>query len=188
MASPKNVSVLVGSLRKGSFNRKMALALKAMAPPSLALGLVEIGNLPLYNQDLDPDSPPAEWVEFRRRVGASDAVLFVTPEYNRSVPGVLKNAIDVGSRPYGKSVWSKKPCGVISVSPGAIGGFGANHHLRQSLVFLDMPVLQQPEAYVSGIDKAFDASGKLVDDAKRDFLRKYLDAYAAWVERNPKPA
>jgi len=184
MASPKNVSMLVGSLRKGSFNRKMALALKSMASASLALELVEIGNLPLYNQDLDPDSPPAEWVEFRRRVGASDAVLFVTPEYNRSVPGVLKNAIDVGSRPYGKSVWSKKPCGVISVSPGAIGGFGANHHLRQSLVFLDMPVLQQPEAYVGGADKLFADDGSISNPATKEFMGKYLAAFEQWIARN----
>jgi len=184
MASPKNVALLVGSLRKGSFSRKLALALKAMAPASLAFELVEIGNLPLYNQDLDPDSPPAEWVEFRRRVGSTDAVLFVTPEYNRSVPGVLKNAIDVGSRPYGKSVWSKKPCGVISVSPSAIGGFGANHHLRQSLVFLDMPVLQQPEAYIGGADKLFAEDGSISNPSTKEFMGKYLAAFEPWIGRN----
>src|SRR5689334_21226985 len=141
MASPKNVAVVVGSLRKASLNRKMASALAAMAPPSMKLEIVEIGQLPLYNQDVD-EQPPAVWTDFRKRIAASDAVLFVTPEYNRSVPSALKNAIDVGSRPYGKSAWAGKPAAIVSVSPGAIGGFGANHHLRQSLVFLNMPAMQ----------------------------------------------
>ena len=120
---------------------------------------------------------------FRERIRRADAVLFVTPEYNRSVPGVLKNAIDVGSRPYGKSVWSRKPGGVISVSPGALSAFGANHHLRQCLVFLDVPAMQQPEAYIGGADKLFDASGKLTNDSTREFLRKYMTTFAAWIER-----
>ena len=188
MAQSKKVAVVVGSLRKESFSRKTANVLAALAPPSLKLEIVEIGGLPLYNQDLETATPPEPWVAFRQRITQSQALLFVTPEYNRSVPGSLKNAIDVGSRPYGKSVWGGKPGAVISVSPGAIGGFGANHHLRQSLVFLNVPVLQQPEAYVNGVDKAFDAAGKLVDDAKRDFLQKYMQAYAAWVERNPRAA
>jgi chromate reductase len=111
-------------------------------------------------------------------------VLFVTPEYNRSVPAPLKNAIDVGSRPYGQSVWDKKPAAVVSVSPGAIGAFGANHHLRQSLVFLNMPTMQQPEAYIGGADKLFDASGKITNDGTRDFLTKFMAAYAAWVEKH----
>ena len=113
-------------------------------------------------------------------------VLFVTPEYNRSVPGVLKNAIDVGSRPYGKSAWDGKPGAVVSVSPGAIGGFGANHHLRQSLVFLNMPAMQQPEAYIGGADKLFDASGKLTNDGTREFLQKFMAAFAAWIAINSK--
>jgi chromate reductase len=182
-----NVAVLVGSLRKESFNRKMAHALAELAPPSLKLEIVEIRDLPLFNQDEEADPPPNS-AAFKQKIMECDAVLFCTPEYNRSVPGVLKNAIDIASRPYGKSAWNGKPAGVVSCSPGAIGGFGANHHLRQSLVFLNMPVLQQPEAYVNGIDKAFDASGKLVDDSKRDFFRKYLEAYAAWIDRNPRPA
>jgi len=188
MASPRNVAVLVGSLRKESYNRKMAVALASMAPSGLKLEIVEIGNLPLYNQDLDPDSPPAEWVAFRKRVAAADAVLFITPEYNRSVPGVLKNAIDVGSRPYGKSVWSKKPCAVMSVSPGAIGAYGANHHLRQSLVFLDMPAMQQPEAYIGGADKLFAADGSIANDTTKGFLEKFLAAFEHWVGRNAAPA
>jgi chromate reductase, NAD(P)H dehydrogenase (quinone) len=141
MAIERNVAVLVGSLRKASFNRRAAHALSGQAPEALRLGIVEIGQLPHYNQDADDEgAPPATWLSFRKTIGAADAVLFVTPEHKRSVPSVLKNAIDVGSRPYGQSVWSGKPAAVMSVSPGAIGGFGANHHLRQSLVALDMPV------------------------------------------------
>lgn len=185
MAAAKDVVVLVGSLRKDSFNRRMAHALRELAPPSLALEIVEIGQLPLYNQDEDAN-PPAAWTAFRDRVRKADAVLFVTPEYNRSVPAVLKNAIDVGSRPYGKSVWDGKPGAIVSVSPSAIGAFGANHHLRQSLVFLNVPAMQQPEAYVGGADKLFDADGKLTNPSTRDFLAKYLQAYAAWVERHSK--
>ena len=179
----RKVAVLVGSLRKDSWNRKVALALKKLAPASLALEIVEIGQLPFYNEDSEA-APPAEWVRFRDQVRDSDALLFVTPEYNRSVPAVLKNAIDVGSRPYGKSVFSGRPGAVISASPGNIGGFGANHHLRQSLVFLDIPVLQQPEAYLSGVNKVFDEQGELNNDGTRDFLRKFIDAFAAWVEKN----
>ena len=181
----KDIVVIVGSLRKESFNRKMANALRELAPASLKLEIVEIGQLPLYNQDLDPDNPPAAWKEFRARVKKADGVLFVTPEYNRSVPAPLKNAIDVGSRPYGQSVWDKKPAAVVSVSPGLIGGFGANHHLRQSLVFLNMPTMQQPEAYVGGADKLFDASGKITNDGTRSFLIKFMEAFAAWVDDHP---
>ena len=180
----RNVALVVGSLRKESYTRKVANALVELAPDSLHFEPVEIGNLPLYNQDLDPDNAPRPWVDFRDRVRRLDAVLFATPEYNRSVPGVLKNAIDVGSRPYGKSVWQHKPAAIISVSPGGMGAFGANHHLRQSLVFLDMPVMQPPEAYVGGADKLFDASGKLTNDSTRDFLAKFAQAFATWVERN----
>ncbi|HZI84086.1 MAG TPA: NAD(P)H-dependent oxidoreductase [Casimicrobiaceae bacterium] len=183
MNTPRDVAVLVGSLRKESFNRKTAKALIALAPASLKLEIVEIGQLPLYNQD-DEAHPPAASAAFKARVRKADAVLFVTPEYNRSVPGVLKNAIDIASRPYGDSAWYGKPGGVVSVSPGVIGAFGANHHLRQSLVFLNVPTLQQPEAYIGNAAKLFDAGGLLIDDSARDFLKKYLDAYAQWVERN----
>ena len=181
---PRDVVVLVGSLRKESLNRRMAHALREMAPAGLQLDSVEIGELPLYNQDLDTDVPPAAWSAFRARIAKADAILFVTPEYNRSVPGALKNAIDVGSRPSGKSVWNGKPCGVVSGSPGAIGGFGANHHLRQSLVFLNMPALQSPEAYIGGAAKLFDEQGRLASDATREFLQKFLAAFVVWVERN----
>ncbi len=183
MTNPRNVAVIVGSLRKESFNRKMARVMTAMAPPTLKLEIVEIGQLPLYNQDFDPN-PPKEVTDFKQRISQCDAVLFVTPEYNRSVPGVLKNAIDCASRPYGKSAWNGKPCGVISVSPGAIGGFGANHHLRQSLVFLNMPALQMPEAYIGNAAKLFDDKGNLSSDETREFVNKFLQAFAQWVERN----
>ena len=186
MSNPRDVAVLVGSLRKESFNRKLAKVLIGLAPQSLKLEIVEIGNLQLYNQDLDA-SPPPEWTAFRDRIRRANAVLFITPEYNRSVPAPMKNAIDVGSRPYGSSAWDGKPGGVISVSPGAIGGFGANHHLRQSLVFLNVPVLQQPEAYIGGADKLFNEQGGLANDSTRGFLEKYLEAYAAWIERNAAP-
>lgn len=182
MSQVYSVAVLVGSLRKESINRKVARALAELAPASLKLGIVEIGELALYNEDIDTD-PPAAYKAFRDKVRTSDAVLFVTPEYNRSVPGVLKNAIDVGSRPYGQSVFSKKPGAVISVSPGAVGGFGANHHLRQSLVFLDVPCMQQPEAYVGGAATLFDEHGKL-SEKTRPFLQSFIDSYAAWVARH----
>ena len=178
----RDIVVLVGSLRQGSFNRKMAVAMRALAGEALGLETVEIGDLPLYNEDLEANVPPA-WARFRERVGKADGVLFVTPEYNRSVPGVLKNAVDVGSRPYGKSVFSRKPAGIVSVTPGALGAFGANHHLRQSLVFLDMPTLQQPEAYISNAAKLFDEAGTLTSEDTRTFLRKFLDAFATWIDK-----
>ncbi len=185
MADPRDVAVLVGSLRKDSLNRKVAHALIELAPPGLNLEIVEIGQLPLYNQDLDPN-PPEQWSAFRGRVRAADAVLFVTPEYNRSVPAPLKNAIDVASRPYGQSAWEGKPGAVVSVSPSAIGGFGANHHLRQSLVFLNVPAMQQPEAYIGHADKLFDAGSKLVNESTRKFLQDYMQAFSAWIETNAR--
>jgi chromate reductase, NAD(P)H dehydrogenase (quinone) len=178
-----NVAVLVGSLRKGSFNRKIALALAELAPAELKLEIVEIGQLPLYNQDSDENPPPA-FVEFRHRIKRADAVLFATPEYNRSVPGVLKNAIDIASRPYGQNVFDGKPGAVVSVSIGAIGGFGANHHLRQSLVFLNVPTLQQPEMYIGSAEKLFDGSGRLTDESTRKHLQKFIQAFATWISKN----
>ena len=185
MSAVRDIAVFVGSLRKESLNRKLAKALAELAPSSLKLEIVEIGRLPLYNQDFDED-PSSVYVEFRARVRAADGVLFVTPEYNRSVPGALKNALDVASRPYGQSAWNGKPGAVISASPGAIGGFGANHHLRQSLVFLNVPAKQQPEAYIGGDDKLFDASGKLANDGTRKFLQQFIEAFANWIAINTK--
>src|SRR5476651_276708 len=188
MSKVYTIAVLVGSLRKESINRKVALALAELAPATLKLNIVEIGDLPLYNEDLEGASPPAAYSSFRQQVRSSDAVLFVTPEYNRSVPAPMKNAIDVGSRPYGQSVWGGKPGAIVSVSPGAIGAFGANHHLRQSLVFLDVPTMQQPEAYLGGAGDLFDDAGNLSNDSTKQFLQKYATAYAAWVETNAAKA
>jgi chromate reductase, NAD(P)H dehydrogenase (quinone) len=179
------VAVIVGSLRQGSFNRKLAKVLPGIAPAALALEIVEIGQLPLYNQDDDANPPPAS-AAFKQKIADADAFLFVTPEYNRSVPGVLKNAIDIASRPYGKSAWSGKPGAVISVSPGVIGAFGANHHLRQSLVFLNVPTMAQPEAYLGGAGDMFDDAGALKKPDTRQFLEKFLAAFAAWIERTAK--
>ena len=185
MSNVYTIAVLVGSLRKESINRKVALALADLAPANLKLNIVEIGDLPLYNEDIDGESPPAAYSTFRQQVSSSDALLFVTPEYNRSVPAPLKNAIDVGSRPYGKSAWGGKPGAVISCSPGAIGGFGANHHLRQSMVFLDVHMLQQPEAYLGGAGSFFNEDGSLSDGIK-PFLQKFIDTYAQWVVLHSK--
>jgi chromate reductase len=182
MAQPRDIAIIVGSLRKDSFSRKTALALAGLAGDGLKLEIVEIGELPPYNQDLDPDSPPAPWVAFRERVRRAEGVLFVTPEYNRSIPGVLKNAIDVGSRPYGKSAWERKPGAVVSVTPGGLGAFGANHHLRQSCVFLDMPIMAQPEAYLSGAGDFFAEDGSLKDPSLEKLLRRFMAAFADWVE------
>jgi chromate reductase, NAD(P)H dehydrogenase (quinone) len=182
MTKPHDVVVLVGSLRKESFTRKIALALRELAKPGLALEIVEIGNLPHYNQDLETNTPPAEWVTFRNRLRHADAVLFATPEYNRSVPGVLKNAIDVGSRPREKSVFNGKPAFLVSVSPGLLGAFGANHHLRQSLVFLNMPAMQQPEVYLSNVVSLLGPNGDITNASTRDFLTKAMASFADWIE------
>lgn len=187
MSTIFTVAVIVGSLRKDSLNRKMARALVELAPPALRFEFVEVGGLPLYNQDLDDEgTPPTAWADFRKAIQGVDAVLFLTPEYNRSMPATIKNALDVGSRPYGSSVWNGKPAAIVSVSPGNIGGFGANHHLRQSLVFLNMPPLQQPEAYISGADKLFGPDGALTDASMREFGAKFMNAFAGWVATNVK--
>lgn len=183
MNKSHKVAVLVGSLRKASINRRLALALAELAPASLKLEIVEIGDLPLYNEDIDQDSPPEAYTRFREQLRGADALLFVTPEYNRSMPGALKNAIDVGSRPYGQSVFGGKPGAVLTASPGAIGGFGANHALRQCMVFLDVYMMQQPEAYLGGAGSFFEEAGML-GDGIRPFLQKFIDAYAAWVARH----
>lgn len=184
MPESRKVAVLVGSLRKDSYNRRAAQALMKLAPGHLHLEIAEIRDLPLYNEDADKQpTPPPAWTAFRDSIRPADAVLFVTPEYNRSVPGVLKNAIDVGSRPYGQSVWSRKPTAIMSVSPGAIGGFGANHHLRQSLVFLDMPILQQPEAYIGQAATLFAEDGSLAAEGTRTLFKNFIDAFAALIAR-----
>jgi chromate reductase, NAD(P)H dehydrogenase (quinone) len=182
----RKIAVVAGSLRKDSNSVRLARAIAAEAPKHLSFDIVPIGDLPFYDPDLDPNpdtgAPPAEWTQFRDRINAADAVLFVTPEYNRSVPGVLKNAIDVGSRPYGQSAWDGKPAAVVSSSIGPISGFGANHHLRQSLAFLNMPTLQQPEMYLGSVGDWFDADGKVKNADTRAFLGKFAAKFADWIE------
>jgi NAD(P)H-dependent FMN reductase/ketosteroid isomerase-like protein len=180
MSDKTLVSVVIGSLRKESFSRKVAKALIAQAPASLDCRIVEIDDLPLYNEDLD-GRPPEQWTRFRDAIRSSRAVLFVTPEYNRSIPGCLKNAVDVASRPYGKSVLDGRPAGVASVTPHKLGAFGANHAIRQSFVFLNMPVMQQPEAYVSNAGELFDQNGQLKSNETREFLKHFMAAFEKWI-------
>ncbi|MDQ3074243.1 MAG: NAD(P)H-dependent oxidoreductase [Pseudomonadota bacterium] len=176
-----NIAIVVGSLRQESINRKIADAMCAIAADRLDCTIVEIGNLALFNQDLEAD-PPAAWVAFKQAIAAADGILFVTPEYNRTIPGALKNAIDVGSRPYGKSAWEKKPAAIVTASPSGIGGFGANHALRQSCVFLDMPVMQQPEAYLGGVtDESFGEDGSIANPALAKVVKRVANAFADWV-------
>lgn len=183
MPTPQ-VAVLVGSLARESLNRRVAHAMARITAPSMEFRFVEIGDLPLYNPDLDQRGrTPSPWQRLRDEVRMTDGVLFVTPEYNRSVPAALKNALDVGSRPHGESVWAGKPAGVVSVSPGALAGFGANHHLRQSLVVLDMPTLQQPEAYIGSAAQLFASDGSIANASTQRFLEQYVAAFGAWVRR-----
>ena len=176
------IAIIVGSLRKDSLNRKVARSICALRNDNLDCSMIEIGDLPLYNQDLDTN-PPEQWTRFRQQVGAADGVLFVSPEYNRGVPGVLKNAIDVGSRPYGQSVFDKKPGAIVTASPGAIGGFGSNHQIRQAAVFLNMPMMLQPEAYLGHVsDDSFDDSGCLKDGPLKDLITVLAHAFSGWIE------
>ena len=180
---PKHkIAIVVGSLREESINRKVAKSICAFASDMLDCHIVEIGDLPLYNQD-DEGDPSASVVRFREQIAAADGVLFCTPEYNRGVPGVLKNAIDLGSRPYGSSVWDKKPCAIVTASPSGIGAFGSNHQLRQSCVFLNMPVMQQPEAYLGQVTgDSFDEAGRLKDGPLKALVMQLAGAFAGWVD------
>ena len=178
----RRIAVIVGSLRKNSNSERLARAIAAEAPKGVAFDFIEISDLPFYDQDIETGTPPAQWTRFRNQVKQADAVLFVTPEYNRSMPGALKNAIDVGSRPYGFSVWAGKPAAVVSSSMGPIGGFGANHHLRQSLAFLDMPALQQPEMYLGSVSDWFDDQGHVKSADTRAFLAKFIAKFADWID------
>jgi NAD(P)H-dependent FMN reductase/ketosteroid isomerase-like protein len=182
MSELKRVAVVVGSLRAKSWSRKVATALIERAPKTLRPELIEIGDLPLCNEDRDGDAPPQAWATFRDALRGMDGVLFVTPEYNRSLPGCLKNAIDVGSRPEKKSVWSGVPAGVVSVTPYKLGAFGANHALRQTFVFLNMPVMQQPEAYLGDVASLFDEGGKLKDESTGALLTKFMTAFDRWID------
>lgn len=181
--SQKKVGVIVGSLRKGAYTRQMSRALVGLAPASLRLSEIEIGDLPHYNQDLETDNPPAAWTRFRKEVIASDGILFVTPEYNRSMPGALKNALDVGSRPWGKSAWAGKPAGVISMTPGALGGMAANHHLRQVLLAVNLAAMAHPEAYIPAVGGLFDENGALQNADTKKFMGEFLAAFDTWIGR-----
>jgi chromate reductase, NAD(P)H dehydrogenase (quinone) len=180
--SKYKIAVIVGSLRKDSFNRKLANATAKLAPPEFSFEQVQISDLPLYNQD--DDANQAESVKrLKNEIKDSQGLLFVTPEYNRSIPGVLKNAIDHASRPYGQNVWAGKPAGVIGASIGVLGTAMAQQHLRNVLAFLDVPTLSQPEAFIHAKDGLFDEAGNIGKDSKQ-FLQNWMDRYVAWVKRH----
>ena len=185
MSAPNNVAVIVGSLRKQSFSLGIANALAKLAPATLKLNVVTLHDLSFFNQDLE-GAPPADWLKFRETLQKSNAVLFVTPEYNRSIPGVLKNAIDVGSRPYGKSSFLGKPTGIVSNSPGPLGGVCAAKHLQNILPGISGPILGQPEIYLNGVGDAFDDKGHLVKESLQKVLQQYIEAFAAFVEKQNK--
>lgn len=177
------IAVFVGSLRKESFNLKTAKAVIAMAPESLEFEIINIGSIPYFNEDREAN-PPKEWIDLKKQIEAADGVLFFTPEYNRSVPAALKNAIDVASRPYGQNSWNGKPGAIVSVSISSIGAFGANHHLRQSLVFVNVPTMAQPEAYIGNATTLFDDKGNLNNESTKKFLKNYVMAFEKWVKTN----
>ena len=181
MPQQRKFALIIGSLRARSYSRRIAHALIKLAPAAIACRIVEIGGLTLYNEDLEA-APPAPWTAFRAALKESDAVLFVTPEYNRSVPGVLKNAVDIASRPGGQSVLNGLPAGVVSVTPYKLGAFGANHALRQAFVYLNMPVMQQPEAYISDVASLLDDTGGLKEAKTAEFLSNFMTAFAGWIE------
>jgi chromate reductase len=185
MATPYNIVVLVGSLRRESFTLKIAKALTRLAPDTLKLNVVTLHDISFFNQDLEA-TPPADWVAFREKLQNSNGVLFVTPEYNRSIPGVLKNAIDVGSRPYGKSSFLGKPIGIVSNSPGPLGGVNAAMNLKQLLPGIVGPILGQPEIYLNGVGDAFDDTGDLTKESLQKVLKQYIDAFAVFVEKHNK--
>jgi chromate reductase len=185
MATPYNVVVIVGSLRKESFTLKVANALAKLAPDTLKLNVVTLHGISFFNQDLEA-APPADWLAFREKLQKSNGVLFVTPEYNRSIPGVLKNAIDVGSRPYGKSSFLGKPIGIVSNSPGLLGGVSAAKHLQNIMPGIAGPILGQPEIYLNGVGDGFDDKGHLAKESLQKMLQQYIDAFAAFVEKYNK--
>jgi chromate reductase len=183
MPTPYSVAVIVGSLRKESFSLKIANALTKLAPDTLKLNVVTLHGISFFNQDLE-GAPPADWVKFREMLQASNAVLFVTPEYNRAISGVLKNAIDVGSRPYGKSSFNGKPTGIVSNSPGPLGGVSAAKTLQNILPGISGPIMQQPEIYLNNVGDAFDDKGDLIKEPLQKVLKQYIDAFAAFVEKH----
>lgn len=177
------VGVIVGSLRKNAFTRQMARALPELAPSGMQLFDIEIGDLPLYNEDLETADAPAQWSRFRQQVQSADGILFVTPEYNRSIPGALKNALDVGSRPWGKSAWDGKPAAVVGQSPGLLGGMAAVHHLRQVMLAVNLAAMPHPEAYLPSVATLFDADGRLHNPQTREFLTGFLRAFQTWLTK-----
>jgi chromate reductase len=184
----KVIGIIAGSLRKESYSKKLSKAVSMMAPQDFEFKIISIEDLPVYNQDFDDHGAlPDAYTRFRNEIKALDGVIFITPEYNRSVPGVLKNAIDVGSRPHGQSAWNGKPAAVFSNSPGSISGFGANHHLRQSLVFLNMPVMQQPEVYLAKVHEFFDENGAIKEQKTKDFIQKAVDSFIEFYKKNAQP-
>jgi chromate reductase len=185
MATPYNVVVIVGSLRKESFTLKIANTLAKLAPATVKLDVTTLHGISFFNQDLEA-TPPADWQAFREKLQKSNAVLFVTPEYNRSISGVLKNAIDVGSRPYGKSSFLGKPTGIVSNSPGPLGGVSAAKHLQNILPGISGPILGQPEIYLNGVGDAFDEKGNLTKESMQKVLQQYIDAFAAFVEKQSR--
>ena len=181
------IAVLVGSLRKKSFTKTVVETVIKNSPKEMEYTLIDIGVLPIYNQDLESENrEPKEWLAFRDKIRGFDAVLFATPEHNRSVPAALKNALDVGSRPYGQNVFNAKPAAVISVSPGAIGGFGANHHLRQVLAFLNMPVMAQPEAYICNVMNVINPDGAITNENTVGFLKVFAESFLNHIKNNLK--
>lgn len=179
----RKIGVIVGSLRQGAYTRLLSQALRELAPPSFQLTEIGIGELPFYNQDLETDTPPAQWVTFRNEMKRSDAVLFITPEFNRGIPGVLKNAIDVGSRPRQESVWRAKPAAVISLTPGKLGAMAANLQLRSTLSSIGVPVMPSPDGFLAGAGDYFDGGGKLVKEDTRQYLVNLLKEFDTWIGR-----
>jgi chromate reductase, NAD(P)H dehydrogenase (quinone) len=178
-----NIVTIAGSLRKDSFSLKSAHALAKLAPASLKLEVITPAGISFFNQDLE-GAPPADWLSFREKIQKSDGVIFVTPEYNRAIPGVLKNAIDVASRPYGKSSFNGKPVGIVANSPGPLGGVSAAKTLQNILPGISGPILQQPEAYLNGVGDAFDADGNLTKESLKPVLQAYIDAFAVHVAKH----
>lgn len=182
-AMNKNIGIIIGSLRKDSLNRRMANAILKEINKSFNYQEINISDLAFYNEDIDQGTPPMSYINFRNSLDRHDAFLFFTPEYNRSIPAVLKNALDVGSRPYAENKWDNKPAGIISVSPSTIGAFGANHHLRQCCTFLNIPVLQQPEMYIGSAHTLLDENGIIKSNQTRDFLQAFMNSFELWVSK-----
>ena len=179
----KNIAIMLGSFRRQAYSRSLAIAFAELLPNDYQVLIPHLHHLPLFNQDYDDDgATPEEWVRFRQDISACDAALFITPEYNRSFPAVLKNAIDIASRPPGQSLWAGMPAAVISLSPGKLGGALANQHLRQPLSFLQLRLLSSPELYISDISTLVDSDGKIVDQTSLRHLQKFTDAFVAWIE------